>query len=632
MTNPTPRLLGGRYELGELIGRGGMAEVHRGYDTRLGRPVAVKILRSDHARDAGFLQRFRREAQSVAGLNHRSIVAVYDSGEDHAVESGGAEVSIPYIVMELVEGRTLREILNERGRLEPGEAARIVEWVLDALAYSHQMGIIHRDIKPGNVMVGDDGSVKVMDFGIARAVADTQATMTQTAAVIGTAQYVSPEQARGETVDHRSDIYSAGCVLFELLTGTTPYTGEPISLTYQHVNAPIPLPSSLDPDIPRDLDAIVAAALTKDRDERYEDACDMADDLRHVRDGRPVGALAAAALATAIGGGAALAAGEETVAYAPAGPPSRSGDTTTFAAADDPDAPRDTRRRRGGWGWLVALLLLVPLLALGWLAYQQSQPDEVAQVTVPQLVGMDEDAAEAELTNLGLEPDPEEGNSDAPVGEVFEQEQTQGSVVDKGSRITYRVSLGPVEVQVPELVGLSRKDAEQAITDAGLKVGEVSTRDGDAEKNTVLDSQPGQYTSVAADSEIDLVVASGEVELPDVVGKDVEDVRRQLYDLGLELETSERVSDAPAGQILEQAPEAGTVEVGSTVRLVVARARDKTVTETTTSSPTTTTPSPTETSTSPDPTTTDEPDPTTTEPTSPQSTPPNTRSTTGQTP
>ena len=208
--NGTPRLLGGRYEVGHLIGRGGMAEVHAGHDTRLGRTVAIKMLRSDLARDPAFLARFRREAQSAAGLNHPAIVAVYDSGEDSAVESGGARVAVPYIVMELVEGRTLREVLNEQTAMDPGEAAALTEGILAALDYSHRMGIVHRDIKPANVMLTDRGDVKVMDFGIARAVADTAATMTQTQSVVGTAQYLSPEQSQGTTVDSRSDLYSTG--------------------------------------------------------------------------------------------------------------------------------------------------------------------------------------------------------------------------------------------------------------------------------------------------------------------------------------------------------------------------------------------------------------------------------------
>ena len=299
MTASVPHLLGGRYEVGELLGRGGMAEVHYGYDTRLGRPVAIKILRSDHVRDTTFLSRFRREAQSVAGLNHPAVVAVYDSGEDHTIESGGARVPVPYIVMEYVPGVTLRELLNDRGALDPDEAARITEAVLSALDYSHRMGIVHRDIKPANVMLADDGAVKVMDFGIARAIADTAATMTATSSVMGTAQYISPEQAEGLTVDSRSDIYSAGCLLFELLTGRTPFVGEPVSLTYQHVAKAPPLPSALNEAVPTEFDAIVLHALAKNRDNRYQDAEKFRADLFAARHGRAISPAAQAALAQA---------------------------------------------------------------------------------------------------------------------------------------------------------------------------------------------------------------------------------------------------------------------------------------------------------------------------------------------
>jgi len=251
--NSATRLLGGRYQVGALIGRGGMAEVHAGHDTRLGRTVAIKMLRSDLARDPMFLARFRREAQSAAGLNHPAIVAVYDSGEDEDTDSSGATIALPYIVMEYVEGRTLREILNDTTVMDPAEAARVTEGVLDALSYSHRMGIVHRDIKPANVMLTPAGEVKVMDFGIARAIADTAATMTQTQSVIGTAQYLSPEQAQGKQVDARSDLYSAGCLLYELLTGRTPFVGDsPVSVAYQHVGqAPQPVQPSLPEIRPR---------------------------------------------------------------------------------------------------------------------------------------------------------------------------------------------------------------------------------------------------------------------------------------------------------------------------------------------------------------------------------------------
>ena len=252
-------LVGGRYELGELLGRGGMAEVRKGTDTRLGRVVAVKRLRTDLASDATFQARFRREAQSSASLNHPAIVAVYDTGEEPATDGSG--VAQPYIVMEYVAGRTLRDILREGRKILPERALEITSGVLSALDYSHRAGIIHRDIKPGNVMLTPSGDVKVMDFGIARAISDASSTMTQTAAVVGTAQYLSPEQARGETVDSRSDVYSAGCLLYELLTGRPPFVGDsPVAVAYQHVREPAMPPSDHDTDLPPEVDAIVMKA------------------------------------------------------------------------------------------------------------------------------------------------------------------------------------------------------------------------------------------------------------------------------------------------------------------------------------------------------------------------------------
>src|SRR6478735_7037094 len=322
-----PKLLGGRSEVAELLGRGGMAEVHRGYDTRLGRQVAIKMLRSELARDNTFLVRFRREAQSAAGLNHASIVAVYNHGEDILTESGGAQVKVPYIVMEFVDGKTLRQEITESGTVGATEALRITEGVLDALGYSHRNGIVHRDIKPANVMIAPDGSIKVMDFGIARAMADANATMTQTSAVIGTAQYLSPEQAQGQSVDERSDLYSTGCMLFELLTGRPPFLGEsPVSIAYQHVGEqPIP-PSRLAAGISDDLAALAGA-----------------------------GALAAATQVVPAMGG------DQTQAYAGAPLPLDPG-TETFPGLDEPE-----EKKRGAGGWIV--LTLVAIAALAALAY-----------------------------------------------------------------------------------------------------------------------------------------------------------------------------------------------------------------------------------------------------------------------
>jgi serine/threonine-protein kinase len=281
-------MVGGRYQLGELLGRGGMADVRKAVDTRLGRVVAIKRLRTDLATDDTFQARFRREAQSSAALNHPAIVAVYDTGEERAPDG----TVRPYIVMEHVEGRTLRDVLREGRKILPERALEITSGVLSALDYSHRAGIIHRDIKPGNVMLTPAGDVKVMDFGIARAMSDAATSMTQTAAVVGTAQYLSPEQARGETVDTRSDVYSAGCLLYELLTGRPPFVGDsPVAVAVQHVREPAVPPSHLDADLPEAIDAIAMKALTKRIDERYQSASQMRHDIERYLAGRPVQAV-----------------------------------------------------------------------------------------------------------------------------------------------------------------------------------------------------------------------------------------------------------------------------------------------------------------------------------------------------
>src|ERR1700753_2045699 len=281
-----PRLLGDRYELDGVVGRGGMAEVYRAHDIRLDRTVAIKTLRTDLARDQTSRPGFRREAQSAASLNHPSIVAVYDTGEDMA--NG---IPVPYIVMEFVDGRTVRDLLQSDHRLLPERSLEIIDGVLGALDYSHQSGIVHRDIKPGNVMVTRNGDIKVMDFGIARAMSDTQATMTQTAQVIGTAQYLSPEQARGERVDARSDLYSTGCLMYELLTGRPPFTGDsPVAIAYQHVReTPVP-PSRIDPSLPPWADSIVLKAMAKSPGDRYQSAAEMNADIQRAASGMQVAA------------------------------------------------------------------------------------------------------------------------------------------------------------------------------------------------------------------------------------------------------------------------------------------------------------------------------------------------------
>ncbi|MBO0777100.1 MAG: Stk1 family PASTA domain-containing Ser/Thr kinase, partial [Actinobacteria bacterium] len=450
-----PRLLGGRYELDGIVGRGGMAEVYRARDIRLDRVVAVKTLREDLARDQTFQARFRREAQSAASLNHPSIVAVYDTGED---ASGPSHV--PYIVMEYVDGRTLRDLLRDDRRLLPERALEITDGVLRALDYSHRHGIVHRDIKPGNVMLTRSGDVKVMDFGIARAVSDAQATMTQTAQVIGTAQYLSPEQARGERVDARSDLYSTGCLLYELLTGRPPFLGDsPVAIAYQHVREnPVP-PSRLDPEIPAWADAIVLKSMAKNPAERYQSANDVRADISRALSGVPVAAPTAvyAARTQRMGPATALA-----------GP-------TTAIPGYQYGPPDDTYEDQGGRGggrrtvlWWVLGALLV-LAVLGGVAYAilgggGGKP-------VPLVTGQTLRSAEAAITKAGLKYRVHrENNPSVQSGRVISTSPAGGNVAPAGSVVTIDVSKGPSKVPVPDVRGSSQSAATSRLENAGFHV------------------------------------------------------------------------------------------------------------------------------------------------------------------
>ncbi len=642
----TPQLLGGRYEVGELLGRGGMAEVHLGHDTRLSRPVAIKMLRSDLARDPSFLVRFRREAQSAAGLNHASIVAVYDSGEDHAIESGGSRLSIPYIVMEYVEGQTLRELLNDRSPLEPAEAARITEGVLEALAYSHRMGIVHRDIKPANVMIGKHGEIKVMDFGIARAVADTSATMTQTQAVIGTAQYLSPEQAQGLTVDARSDLYSTGCLLFELLTGRPPFKGDsPVAIAYQHVGEAAPRPSTFNADVDAALDAVVLHALVKDREARYQDAASFRADLQAARLGRPISAAARGTAA-----GAAGAAGDQTVAMnslagerttvlgtaaaaaaagaglasagngddGPDGPVGAHGNTATLPAiGHDPD--EDEPRRRRGLGYVLLVLAVLGAIALMAVAGRSLFDNNTAggaTVSVPGVIDMPLASAQAKIRAAELVPEVQEVPSTKEEGTVVDQNPQEGEKVQRNSKVTLSVSGGPTTTEVPNLAGFTLDEAKQALGNVGLTLGGTEkVNNTRVEKGNVIESDPAAGTSVDVGSAVTLKVSSGKVEVPDVVGMTRDEAASTLSDLGFKNKTTYVESDQPEDTVLKQSITKGELaDYGTQVTLTVARPAPPTPTETpTTEAPTTTAP-PTTTLPLPEPTTAPTEPPTTSAP------------------
>jgi beta-lactam-binding protein with PASTA domain len=606
-----PKILAGRYEVGDLIGRGGMAEVHIGYDTRLGRTVAIKILRADLARDPSFQTRFRREAQSAAGLNHPAIVAVYDTGEESLTTESGQIQTVPFIVMEYVEGHTVRDILKGDVAAPIDEAVEITSGVLAALEYAHHAGLVHRDIKPANVMLTPTGAVKVMDFGIARALADAGQTMTQTQAVVGTAQYLSPEQARGENVDARSDLYSAGCLLFELLTGRPPFTGDsPVSVAYQHVREEAPLPSTFASDVPPELDRVVAKALKKNRDDRYSTAHEFLLDLRAAI-GEPMtpaagvapgGAMGAAAFG-AVGGAAAASAMGDTgqgpatgaTAVMPAAGP---GGWATVVGGPPPTVPgaapvpvsahvttqdqelvydNPRRRRLIQIGILVGSILAAALLI--WALFQITKPgDDTPEVTnpiIPRVENLTEQEAFDKLDELGLEVVVEEQPStDVERGRAIGTDPEEGTEVEPGSLVTLFISIGPEDVEIPSVRGLLQADAVEKLEAAGLRVTQIeSAHDPDIENGRATGTNPEEGTIAQPEDEIILYVSDGQVELPDLRKQQESQARLTLVDLGLIPNVvSVETSDFPAGEVINQDPLPGLVPQRSTVTLQVAKA------------------------------------------------------------
>jgi eukaryotic-like serine/threonine-protein kinase len=490
-----PRLLGGRYELDGIVGRGGMAEVFRARDIRLDRIVGVKTLRDDLARDQTFQARFRREAQSAASLNHPSIVAVYDTGEDMV-----GSLPVPYIVMEFVDGRTLRDLLRDDRRLLPERAAEITDGVLRALDYSHRNGIVHRDIKPGNVMLTRSGDVKVMDFGIARAVSDGQLTMTQTAQVIGTAQYLSPEQARGERVDARSDLYSTGCLLYELLTGRPPFTGDsPVAIAYQHVKEdPVP-PSQVDPEVPAWADAIVLKAMQKDPADRYQSAGEMRNDIQRALSGAPV---AAPMLASAYGAGTRRM-GSSTTQVA-----GRTAAIPPYEYGPGDGGPGGQPRRRRIWPW-VALVTVIVVLAAAIIAIKYIGGTTTG-VTVPSVQNLTVAKAESQIRKAGLTPGrvTHQASSTVASGRVIRTIPAIGLTEPKGTTINIVASSGAKKVSVPNVLGLSLSAAEAKLAQYHLKWNVIQSHSSSYGPGQVFSETPAAGTSVAANSSVTISVNS----------------------------------------------------------------------------------------------------------------------------
>lgn len=588
-----------RYRLGDVIGTGGMSEVYRATDSLLGRDVAIKMLRPEMARDVNFRERFRKEAQNSGRLNHPNIVAVYDTGE--ADEDG---MAIPYIVMELVHGRTLRDLVREDGPLSPREAAQVLIPVAHALQASHDAGIIHRDVKPANIMITNTGQVKVMDFGIARALDDSTSAMTQTSAVIGTAQYLSPEQAQGKPADARSDVYALGCVLYEAVTGHAPFEGEtPFAVAYQHVQEEPNAPSeSLDPDslTPTErinLDAVVLTSMAKDPMDRYQSAQEFGADLERMSSGN---VTRAAQMHIADDEPSAHSQPEDSTRVAAVHPATTTMDPQPAAAAGVPVAApgvasadideRDGARKSRPWMKWIAIILAIALagLLIGfafdyWNTSQQRQAeqeqDQEAQanmVTVPDVEDRPRSEVIAELEDLDLLVTVnEEANPDIARDNAIRINPAPGSQLQRNSTVILTVSSGREITEVPDVVGLSLEDASRALSDAGLSMSDSVEEEESSADNTgrVTQQNPPAGSQLSRGSRVTVTVGTGPrmIRVPsNLVGQDIEDVRSTLDAMGFDVQVENVDSTETDGQVLSVSDEGNEIPADSTVTVRVS--------------------------------------------------------------
>lgn len=602
--NDIPRVLGNRYQVGEIIGRGGMAEVHLGYDTRLSRTVAIKILRTDLAQDATFLARFRREAQSAAALNHPSIVSVYDTGEETVTSTGGTELALPYIVMEYVKGRTVASLLHGGDPVPIGEAVQIVVGVLSALEYSHHEGIIHRDIKPGNIMLTTGGKVKVMDFGIARAIADSAATMTQTNSVVGTAQYLSPEQARGEVVDARSDLYSTGCVLYELLTGRPPFVGDSaVAVAYQHVSETPKPASQIASDIPDAIDRVVMKSLAKSREDRYQDAAEFRADLLAAARGEGVDAPAVSSWnaygAGAIGAAGVGAAGVAGAGIGAAGANAATAATQAYSATNARPAsttayPTATAGGAGGAGAGAAGGAGAGGAGAGAISSTTAQPGGAPTYPGGYPTGAYPGAYPTGSYPTGSYPgyDPTATGAQPPVKKKSSAPFIWGGVAllvialgilgwfflsGRGdSAEPQPTETAVAQVAIPDMVGWTEVQASQQLTSLGLEfVRGTDVSSDTVDKGLVVSSNPAMRSTVDVGSRVTLHFSSGPsaVQVPDVVGMSTDQASQALRAAGLTVGGMEQVNDPSEDRdrVVSTSPNVGeSVKPGSTVKLQVA--------------------------------------------------------------
>ena len=541
------RVLSGRYELSDLLGSGGMAEVYLGRDRVLGRTIAVKILHNHYAGDPQFIARFRREAQSAAALNHPNIVGVYDTGSDDGTH---------YIVMEYIEGKTLRDVVREEGPLLPERAAEIAGDVCAALAFAHSHGIVHRDVKPANIMLTKNGELKVTDFGIARAASSE--TVTQTATVLGTAQYFSPEQAQAGQVDARSDIYSLGVVLYEMLTRQVPFTGSsPVAIAYKHVKEEPILPSRLNPDIPPALESIVMKALAKNPDNRYQSAQEMRQDLMRAASGKPVHATPV------------MAPIEHT---AIAGPSAT--DATVMIQRTRPSAERQRRRKMG---WILLTLIMLAIAGIVTWAILSALPKTAPLVTVPDVRGRTSAEARSILEAKGLKADPEccTPSLDVKQGSVIDQNPPADAQIKKGESVRLIISGGPQTVIVPDVRRKPYPEAKSQLEKLGLKVTVTHRNHATVPKDQVISQSIAPDTSVTAGQSITLTVSDGpkKVPVPTVDGETEAQARSDLIAAGFKVtvvHSSEGTCAFTPGRVCDQNPAGGTqADEGSTVVITV---------------------------------------------------------------
>jgi len=551
-------LFDGRYRIERKLGAGGMADVYLAEDQELGRRVAIKILNSRHGNDDQFIERFRREAKNAAALNHPNIVSIYDRGE--------AEDTY-YIAMEFLDGRTLKELIVGRGAAPINVAIEYARQILSALRFAHRHGIVHRDIKPHNVLVDGEGRVKVTDFGIARA---GTSQMTETGSIVGTAQYLSPEQAKGGEVDPRSDLYSLGVVLYELLTGKTPFDGEtPVEIAMKHLSTTPQPPSKLRPDVPRELDMVVMRALAKNPDERYQSADEMEGDLERVARGARVSATTVDTATQVLRRPAAAAAAASATAATMIAPPPASAAPPPAVVAEEEEYEEGGDRPL--WPWLVAVGFVVAAVIAGFFVWQELS-SSTPQVPVNNYVNEPQASAQQQITAAGLHSKVNNGpNERYKKGIVFRQDPSPGTKVDKGGTVTLWVSTGPPKVNVPAVKGESWTKAQADLVNAGLQPVKYIVPGKTADVVTATDPAAGQ--AVPKGSKVRVNVSSGPdiASVPGVVGLSIQDATAKLNAAGFNPNPSFVDSTAPQGQVVSQSPAPGTSEPqGTSVKLNVS--------------------------------------------------------------